>query len=492
VESEEQLVIARPRRRRWPFVVLGVGVVLALAGVTVMLLPRDSDGVSHPDDWDPRVAELVNFVQDERGLLYDHPVAIEFLTAEEFTARILERDELTEEDVAELERGESELRAMGLVTGDVDLVEALRTVRDDGTLAYYDPDDDTIIVRGIEITPALSVTLVHELTHALQDQHFDLERFGESDDDTADDDTAEDDTGAEDDVFRALVEGDATRIEDRYVESLSSEDFSAYEDETESQLESADLSAVPSVWLAFVGAPYRLGRSLVAFLDTTDGNAAVNEALNAPPDSELVLLDPFRYPDVESVAEVAVPALSGGEERLDDGDLGALTLFFLLSSEHDPRVALEAADQWTGDAYVTFGRGDRVCMRVSVASVDDDAARELETLLEDWGSAHPDASVEVSRDANTVTFESCDPGSENEGPEIDFDGEIMAVPQARADIGVEFLGEGAPPEIARCLSGKIVGAYSIEDLYSDDLAQFQTQEFFDQVRAFAETCDAEG
>lgn len=62
----------------------------------------------------------------------------------------------------------------------------------------------------------------------------------------------------------------------------------------------------------------------------------------------------------------------------------------------------------------------------------------------------------------------------------------------RAEIGVEFVTQGAPPDIARCISGQIVGAYSIEDLYSADAAQFQTQEFFDQVRRFAETCDAQG
>ena len=84
-----------------------------------------------------------------------------------------------------------------------------------------------------------------------------------------------------------------------------------------------------------------------------------------------------------------VPALSDGESQLDDGDLGALTLFFLLSSQHDALVALEAADGWGGDAYVTFERDDRVCMRVSVASVDDRAARELERLLQEWGDASP-------------------------------------------------------------------------------------------------------
>jgi hypothetical protein len=249
---------------------------------------------------------------------------------------------------------------------------------------------------------------------------------------------------------------------------------------------------VPSVWLAFVGAPYSLGRDLVAFLDATDGNRAVNDALDDPPRSELVLLDPFRYSEKEAVVDVPVPALSDNESQLDDGDFGALTLFFLLSSQHDALVALEAADGWAGDAYVTFERDDRVCMRVSIASVDDNAARELEQLLQEWGEASPPASVEVTRDGETVTFVSCDPGSENKAPELDFVGEIMAVPQARAEIGVEFLMQGAPPDIARCISGKIVGEYAIEDLYSADPAQFQTQEFFDQVRRFAETCDAQG
>ena len=280
-----------------------------------------------------------------------------------------------------------------------------------------------------------------------------------------------------DEVFRSLVEGDATRVEDGYIASLSDDDRARYVAETSSQEESTDLSVVPSVWLAFVGAPYSLGRDLVAFLDATDGNSAVNDALDDPPRSELVLLDPFRYSDKEAVVDVPLPVLSGNESPLDDGDFGVLTLFFLLSSQHDALVALEAADGWAGDAYVTFERDDRVCMRVSVASADDGAARELEQLLQEWGDASPAASVEVTRDGETVTFVSCDPGSENEAPELDFVGEIMAVPQARAEIGVEFMTQGAPPEIARCISGKIVGEYSIEDLYSADPAQFQTQEF---------------
>ena len=49
----------------------------------------------------------------------------------------------------------------------------------------------------------MRVTLAHELTHVLQDQHFDLERLADPDFDRADE-------------LRAMAEGDAGRIEDAY------------------------------------------------------------------------------------------------------------------------------------------------------------------------------------------------------------------------------------------------------------------------------------
>ena len=172
---------AKPRRgeggagRSWCWTGTDLVVVAVVAAI---VLPGDDD-VTHPDDWDPRVLDLVHFVEDERGLLYEHPVTIDFLTAEEYTARILERDELTDEDVEDSRAGRSRAASHGARHG--------RRRPGGGACAPcemkalsrdYDQDEDRIIIRGTEISPALSVTLVHELTHALQDQHFDLDREG--------------------------------------------------------------------------------------------------------------------------------------------------------------------------------------------------------------------------------------------------------------------------------------------------------------------------
>ena len=176
---------AASRDRPW-LVPLGVAIgVVFLAGIVgACVIVSGDDGPSHPDEWDPRVADLAAFVEDERGLDFDHPVYVDFLTAGASTRR-----QTTDDDGRRRGRRAGrattdyagQLRALGVASGELDLYEAFNSVVDSGTLAFYDPTDERIRVRGTEMTVGLEVTLVHELTHALQDQHFDLERLNDPD-----------------------------------------------------------------------------------------------------------------------------------------------------------------------------------------------------------------------------------------------------------------------------------------------------------------------
>ena len=67
--------------RRWPAAlgVIAVG-LLVIGAVAVVTDQFTDDGPGHPDEWDPRVADLAAFVEDERGLDFDHPVYVDFLT----------------------------------------------------------------------------------------------------------------------------------------------------------------------------------------------------------------------------------------------------------------------------------------------------------------------------------------------------------------------------------------------------------------------------
>ena len=180
--------------------------LLVLGAVAVGVGRLGDDGPSHPDEWDPRVADLAAFVEDERGLEFEHPVYVDFLTPAEYTAQTTDDEGTMEEDEREqLDRYAAELRALGVASGELDLFAAFNQVSDGGTLAFYDPTDERVRVRGTEMTVGLEVTLVHELTHALQDQHFDLERL----------DGPQLDDGAAT-AFRGLAEGDALRVEEAY------------------------------------------------------------------------------------------------------------------------------------------------------------------------------------------------------------------------------------------------------------------------------------
>ena len=64
---------------------IAAAVAAALAAGAVAVMASGSSGPSRADEWDPRVADLVQFVQTERGLLFDHPVRVDFLTPEEYS-----------------------------------------------------------------------------------------------------------------------------------------------------------------------------------------------------------------------------------------------------------------------------------------------------------------------------------------------------------------------------------------------------------------------
>ena len=106
------------------------------------------------------------------------------------------------------------LRAIGLIDGDVDLFEEINELQGGGVIGLYSFKDEHIRIRGKKLDPAVKSTLVHELTHALQDQHFDIgKRMEEFDED--------DESTSSESAYQAVVEGDAQRVETKYRESLS-------------------------------------------------------------------------------------------------------------------------------------------------------------------------------------------------------------------------------------------------------------------------------
>jgi len=328
--------------------VLVVALILAGGGFLAKLMLNEgkASGPTYPKAWDSRILPYTKIAEKQRGLLFKHPVAVRFLPPKEFEKTVTTDDkELDKDDRTELKQFTGLMRALGLISGDVDLFAAFNDASGAGTLAYYSFDDKRITVRGQRITPAMRSTLVHELTHVLQDQNFDI---GERMKKLGKDDGP--DTG-EESVLDAIIEGDATRVETNYRSSLNAKQRRALDSGRNDEVDQASsrMKKVPKVVVSMMTSPYTLGEGLVTTVAQNGGNKAVDKLFRDPPTHETALLDPFKVLDGDTGAEkVAVPKLADGEKKFDSGEFGVLTWYFMLAErlplqEASPRPTAGAA-----------------------------------------------------------------------------------------------------------------------------------------------------
>jgi hypothetical protein len=130
----------RARRWAWLGVCLCVALLVGLAGAPAGAKTTTTTTVATPKEWDPRLAPIADRVAKLRGLKFDHPVAAEFLDAAAFDKRVtVDKGKLSKADQADIERSQGQLRAVGLIGADVDLVDATSSLQTSGVLAYYSP-----------------------------------------------------------------------------------------------------------------------------------------------------------------------------------------------------------------------------------------------------------------------------------------------------------------------------------------------------------------
>lgn len=424
--------------------------------------------VAPPKEWDPRVAKLAAYVESERGLRFKRPVAVSFLDETAYRGEIKAGDstELTDEDKKEIEIFTGQARALGLLRKDTDLVEATNEIVDEGTLAFYDPKRDLMVVKGTELTVGVRVTVVHELTHALQDQHFDLTREFDDDGSTS--------------IHRALVEGDAVRIERAYAsEELSGNETREYVEEQQDARDGVDLGDIPPALLNLFTAPYQLGAPMTTIVAEQQGQKALDKLFRDPPGSDEGVINPFALLDRERRADVDPPARRAGEVATDDGDFGVLTWYVVLASFVDARTAIDAVDGWAGDAYSGYTKRGRACLRAQFVGDTERDAQQMEAALVQWKQAFPPNGVTVTRDGARVELDACEP---DQVPKPgDAAALALALPTARLEIVSQALAQGASLGVARCFSREFVRLVDLESLDDDDAAAFN--ELAEKMRA---------
>ena len=454
--------------------VLAFALMVGLAGALALVVTREAAAKAlptYPKQWDSRVAPYATIAEKQRGLLFLHPVKVRFLSSAAFEKTVTADEEsLDKKDRAEVDQFTGLLRALGLITGKLDLFGAINDFHSAGTLAYYSPEDKRITIRGSAVTPAMRSTLVHELTHVLQDQHFDigdrLDRLRRAE--------AKGTSTTAVSVFDGLVEGDATRVETRYRASLTARQRKALDagQEADSTKALERLTHVPEVLLVEMTSSYTLGEALVQTVADQGGNFAVDELFRHPPKHEAALLDPSRVLAHRTGAtKVADPTLPGGTKSFESGALGAVTWYLMLAERIPETDALAAVDGWAGDSHVAFRRGGRSCVDLRYAGRSANDTTRMLSALQRWASASPGSRATVRREGRLLRVESCDPGPSGRAGRHASEEAIQLV-LTRISLTSQFTKAGWPANGARCLAGRVVQEFPLSRM--NDVAYFTT------------------
>lgn len=294
------------------------------------------------------VEDLIAVAEDVRALRFLVEPNIVVLNPAEFSARVRPMlaarvDEARDDALARLF---STLAVSGS-EGDMTRLDLIGNP----TTAWYDESGGSLLVADVAggYGPAEKAEIVHEVVHALTDQHY---RWSE---------TRAELEGADDPLraFDSLIEGDATYFELVYVQQLPQEE---QESVARAVLDATD-SEVRPVWLLRDAIfPFDEGFDFVADLVAGGGIAAVDRAYLDPPTTSEQILHPERYLRGEAGMDVGGDqAVLDGYSELSTTSFGELGLRLILEGSMSPGLLTQTADGWGGDAYQLFvGNGGEV------------------------------------------------------------------------------------------------------------------------------------
>lgn len=257
----------------------------------------------------------------------------------------------------EIHAQEALVRALGLVPRDFSLEKFVISFYTEQAAGFYDAKRKTMFIADWVPAEMQAMTLSHELTHALQDQSWDLDNYMHA---VRDDDDA---TAAR----QAVVEGYATAA--MLQQSLGGTDLGQIpslaplmEQLIPQQIDgSPELSSAPYFFRTEALFPYVQGISFIQAGLQRGSWKSLNVMFEHPPEATRQIFDPEAYFDHQSLPRIALahpPALEGaaGLRFLAQnamGELGYSALLGQLISE-DEAAALSPA--WLGDRYLLYER----------------------------------------------------------------------------------------------------------------------------------------
>jgi hypothetical protein len=301
------------------------------------------------------VAAMLARVQEARELSALKPVQSRVISRAEMIKQV--RGHVEKDVPSAALRGQGELlTALGFIPPSFDFAKGLFDLLESQVAGYYEPDDKRMYLVSDLGESETEATLAHELVHALQDQHYDLDKRMKFRDDQSDA------LGA----VQSLAEGDAMAgMMD--IEAGGPGASLAIPDELLATQMRAGIMLMPSVAMippimkASLVSPYTDGLVFVQQLRRRGGFAEVDRIWRRPPETTEQLLHLDKLDAREPALPVPGPpldAFGGGFEKLfgdSNGEQGTSLAFQEWGSY---KQASRAAAGWGGDHFDVLVRGD--------------------------------------------------------------------------------------------------------------------------------------
>lgn len=338
-----------------------------------------------------------------RGLPFKTPVKYKMIERTDLRRVLVEKvkEQYTEQELHDYSRA---LAAFGLVPEGTDFLNVIVSLYNEQVAAFYSPEERALYTfKDLVFSSNLDKMLLsHELTHALQDQSFDLLKFPLKVKDN--DDLAL--------ATSALVEGDATVLMTRwYVENIDPSkmlgDLGAMFGQNTAKLREA-----PAYLRELLLFPYQQGQQFVMTLFVSGGTAAIDAAFRNPPTCTKDILHPEKYLQQRATPEpIDLPRLESPDWRLIGNNvLGEFGTRFVLQQGIGAFDAQLLAQGWNGDRYQVYEHGTNgpTALVWETAWEDAQEAGEFEDaykkVVEKRGGPAPSgASLHLHRDGKHVT-----------------------------------------------------------------------------------------
>lgn len=309
---------------------------------------------------DERFDELVKDVERIRQLKFSKQVPWEMRTQDAMGAQLQEeaRQEAPTADEKALSRF---LHRLGLVPAGFDVRAFLVSLYSDQVRGLYDPEAKTFFVVGQAEAPKEEFTLedvvaVHELQHALQDQHFDLKTWQARMRASGSDEAL---------ACRGLVEGEAELVSTDFLlgaSGMSADQIGSQDAHSRtSRISEGKLAEAPLYFRRLLSFPYAAGMDLVLHVRKAGGWQLVSRMYQDPPQSTEQVMHPDRYlehrdPPVRVVLNM--PSDLGGYSLLAEDVGGEFMASVFLEQHLGYSESLAPARGWGGDAWRVYTRGD--------------------------------------------------------------------------------------------------------------------------------------